>query len=133
MAGLPGFTWEDRIPKRQVLLELLQADDPTDDPTAHRAVAKSVGVKVDFMLFCPQAVALLLRWGDVGSVSTLCTPRVLAGWKSVAAAMKSGDAAWPSFFFETSFMRMFGLIVPLLLDDLEAISRLQVRTSHRPS
>ena len=47
-------------------LELLQADDPTDDPTAHRAVAKSVGVKVDFMLFCPQAVALLLRWGDVG-------------------------------------------------------------------
>ena len=97
---------------------------------AHYAVAKSVAVKVDFSLFCPHAVALLLHWGDIDAVRSRCLPRLLAGWQSVHRKIREGDVSWKSLFFETSFLRMFGLIAPLLLGDYEALARLQEHCLH---
>ena len=123
---LPGFKWEERFPSRQALIDVLNSNESA----SHHAVSKSVGVKVDFMLFAPQAVALLLRHGDVTTVQSKCMPQLLLGWQSVAKNVREGTAAWPSLFFETSFCRMWGLVTPLLLNDLDLLGRLQEHTLH---
>ena len=118
---LPGFKWEERFPSRQALIDVLNSNE-----SAYCGVKEGVN---DFMLFAPQAVALLLRHGDVTTVQSKCM-QLLLGWQSVAKNVREGTAAWPSLFFETSFCRMWGLVTPLLLNDLDLLGRLQEHTLH---
>ena len=72
------------------------------------------------MLKGTQAAILLLRFGDVRAVQSRCLPQLVSGWQRVAQQVRSGGFAWPSYFFETLFGRMMGVVAPLLLCDFDA-------------
>jgi len=123
---LARFSWE-QLPPREALIDAVNSKG---DAASTRALAKTIGPKVDFTLFIPQAMALLLRDGDLATVKSVCLPQLLAGWQDVAEAVKGGHASWPSYFHETVFLRLFGLAIPMLLNDYDMLTRLEEHTLH---